>query len=177
MVYVSGMRIGLWITDAALRTMITTDAAPAVLRKVDVVGKEDGKGVGLNLGKLGDEALYLRIEPIDVHQSSLESEYRSCRPVTRRRAQSLFRQHRRPTQQQVIVLSALHRAPEIRALVCVNILRSAHVGSALDVGRAGIKNGRPYCVVGDRLTIRQHIQGIICALRSIPRRDHYLQRN
>src|SRR5580704_1558189 len=107
------MRISLRIADAAFRAVVAANAALATLREVHIVGKKDREGVRLNLGELSDDALQLRIKPVDVNQPGLESEWGTGRPVARGWAQGLFRQYGRSAQEQVIVRIGLHRAPEI----------------------------------------------------------------
>src|SRR5580704_13913613 len=152
------MRISLRITDAAFRAVVAANAALPALRKINVVGEEDGESVRLNLAaELTDDALQLRIKPVDVNQPGLESEWGTGRPVARGWAQGLFRQYGRSAQEQVIVRIGLHRAPEISALVSINVLGGAHVDSALNVGRARIENRRSDCVVGHSLPVREHV--------------------
>src|ERR1035441_5704160 len=90
------------------------------------------------------------------------------------RSESLFRKHRRSTQQQMVVRIAADRAPEIGALEGVDVLGGAHIDSALHVRRRRIEERRSHCVLGCRLSIREYVRWIERGLRAGPGGNHNL---
>src|SRR5579871_495432 len=165
MIYVRRFGIRLRIADAAFRAVITPNAALTALREVCVIGQENGELVWRN-GEFCDQVRNLGIEPIDVHQGRGETEYRARLSVRPRRAQRLLRQDR-GAQKQMRTGMGLDRAPEIRALVRIDVLRSAYVDAALGVGRTRLKERGIECVRRYGVAVREHMGRIISALRAI----------
>src|SRR5215471_9006469 len=121
MIDVRGLGVCLRVADAALRAVISPDAAASSLREVSVIEQENGELVRLN-AELADERWNLRVKPVDIHQGSREAEDAARLAVSPRRAQGLLRQHAR-VQQQMGVGVGRDRAPEIRALESIDVLR------------------------------------------------------
>src|SRR5215475_8078213 len=92
MIDVSGLGVGLRVADAALRTVISANAAASPLRQVGVVEQEDGELVRLN-AEFADQRWNLRVKPVDIHQRGRETEDAARLAVRPRRTEGLLRQH------------------------------------------------------------------------------------
>lgn len=71
----------------------------------------------------------------------------------------------------------LHRAPEVRTLISIDVLGGPDIYSTLSVGSRRIKDWRIEGIRGHRVSIRQNVRRVVGALGPIAIRDHNLDGN